>query len=111
MVEQMCTEEQLNYIFHALADSTRREMMRLMAQRERTVTELAAPFHMSLAAASKHVKVLEHAGLLMRSVQGRTHYCRLTTGSMSIVSHWIKGYERAKTRGKRNTNREQERGR
>lgn len=94
MIDQIGKEELLDEIFHALADSTRREMMRLMAQQgERTVSELAAPFQMSLAAASKHIKVLEHAGLLNRCIQGRIHYCRLNTGSLGTVTKWLHHYE------------------
>ena len=69
----------LNEIFHALADPTRREIIHMMAQKERTVSELAEPFDMSLAAISKHIKVLERANLVERSVTGRTHICSLNT--------------------------------
>ncbi|MCR2807235.1 ArsR/SmtB family transcription factor [Paenibacillus soyae] len=86
-------DKRLDHIFHALSDSTRREMLRLMAQRDRTVSELAEPFDMSLAAASKHVKVLEHAGLLRRSVQGRTHYCSLDSDTMAQAMKWLSFYE------------------
>lgn len=92
MVEQY--EENLDNIFHALADSTRREMVRLISERERTVSELAAPFDMSLAAASKHIKVLERAGLLQRTVKGRTHICRLDAESLSAATKWLRFYER-----------------
>ncbi|WP_259391686.1 helix-turn-helix transcriptional regulator [Paenibacillus sp. 1011MAR3C5] len=84
----------MDRIFHALSDGTRREMLKLMAERERTVSELAEPFAMSLAAASKHVKVLEHAGLLHRTVQGRTHHCRLESDTMAQAMKWLKFYER-----------------
>ena len=63
----------LNEIFHTLADSTRREMVHMMAQKERTVSELAEPFEMSLAGVSKHIKVLERANLVERSLNRRTH--------------------------------------
>ncbi|MEK3884269.1 metalloregulator ArsR/SmtB family transcription factor [Paenibacillus sp. PL2-23] len=96
MVEYMDeqNEEKLDQIFHALSDSTRRGMLRLMTQGNRTVSELAEPFDMSLAAASKHVKVLEHAGLLRRSVQGRTHYCSLESATMAQAMKWLSFYER-----------------
>ena len=61
-----------NEIFHTLADSTRREMVHMMAQKERTVSELAEPFDMSLAGVLKHIKVLERANLVERSVNRRT---------------------------------------
>jgi DNA-binding transcriptional ArsR family regulator len=85
--------ENLDSIFHALADPTRREMVRLIAAHERTVSELATPFDMSLAAASKHIKVLERAGLLQRTVTGRTHSCRLNSETLAIATRWLKFYE------------------
>ncbi|MFH0070928.1 ArsR/SmtB family transcription factor [Peribacillus sp. NPDC056705] len=87
-------DEQLDHIFHALADTTRREMVRMIASHDRTVSELAEPFHMSLAAASKHIKVLERSGLLERSIQGRTHMCRLNPRTMSRAMEWLQFYER-----------------
>jgi DNA-binding transcriptional ArsR family regulator len=86
--------DQLDSIFHALADPTRREMVRQLATQERTVSELAEPFNMSLAAASKHIKVLEGAGLLRRRVRGRTHHCRLNPEALAIVREWVRFYER-----------------
>jgi DNA-binding transcriptional ArsR family regulator len=68
---------QLSHIFHALSDATRRRMLLELASRTRTVGQLAQPFSMSLAAASKHIKVLESAGLIHREVRGRAHFCRL----------------------------------
>jgi DNA-binding transcriptional ArsR family regulator len=67
----------LDAVFHALADPTRREILRRLARHDRTVGELAAPFDMSLAAVSKHIGVLERARLLRRSRDGRVHRCRL----------------------------------
>ena len=64
-------------MFRALADPTRRHMLRSLSSRERTVSELAEPPRISLAAASKHIRSLERAGLVRRTVQGRTHFCRL----------------------------------
>lgn len=92
MVEQRA--ESLDSIFHALADPTRRDMLRSLSLQERTVSELAAPFQMSLAAASKHVKVLEQAGLLRRTVRGRTHICRLAPEPLAEANEWIRFYER-----------------
>jgi DNA-binding transcriptional ArsR family regulator len=83
----------LSPIFHALADPTRRAMLRRLADGDQTVGELSAPFAMSLAAASKHVKVLERAGLIQRSVQGRTHHCRLAADRLAEVQHWLSFYE------------------
>ncbi len=86
--------DNLNEIFHALADSTRRQMVHMMAQKERTVSELAEPFDMSLAAISKHIKVLERANLVDRSVTGRTHICRLNNESLSKATEWLRFYEK-----------------
>ena len=69
-------------------------MLRSLAVRERTVSELAEPFQMSLAAASKHVKALEHAGLVRRTVQGRTHFCRLDPKPLAGAAEWLSFYER-----------------
>lgn len=84
----------LDAVFHALADPTRRAMVQMLASGERTVGELAEPFEMSLAAASKHVKVLEGAGLLNRTVEGRTHVCRLHAEPMRSTLEWMRRYER-----------------
>jgi DNA-binding transcriptional ArsR family regulator len=85
---------QLDTIFHALGDATRRQMLRELAGGERTVSELAAPFEMSLAAASKHIKALEGAGLIRREVRGRTHVCRLDPGPLASANEWLTFYER-----------------
>jgi DNA-binding transcriptional ArsR family regulator len=69
-------------------------MLRELAQGERTVGELSAPFAISLQAASKHIKVLEHAGLLRREVRGRTHLCRLEPGPLASAHEWLSFYER-----------------
>src|SRR5918911_5241921 len=85
---------QMNSVFHALGDETRRQMLRDLSRGERTVSELAQPFAMSLAAASKHIKVLEHAGLIRREVRGRTHVCRLEPGPLASAHEWLGFYER-----------------
>ena len=90
-------EEQLDHIFHALADPTRREMVRMIAAQEMTVSELAEPFDMSLAAASKHIKVLERSGLLDRSIQGRT-YLSSQSGRHEQGAGMAQFYERFWTR-------------
>jgi DNA-binding transcriptional ArsR family regulator len=88
------SSERLNDVFHALADPTRRQMLRSLAARERTISELAEPFSMSLAAASKHVRTLEAAGLVRRTVQGRTHFCRLDPKPLAGAHEWLRFYER-----------------
>ena len=87
-------EKQLSVVFHALGDPTRRRMLHLLAQGEHTVSQLAEPFHMSLAAASKHIKALEGAGLIRRHVQGRTHLCQLDAGPLATADGWLAYYER-----------------
>jgi DNA-binding transcriptional ArsR family regulator len=83
----------MNSIFHALGDATRRQMLHDLAGGERSVSELAQPFAISLAAASKHIKVLEHAGLIRREVRGRTHLCRLDPGPLASAHEWLSFYE------------------
>jgi DNA-binding transcriptional ArsR family regulator len=77
-----------------MADPTRREMLRALAGRERTVGELAAPHPISLAAASKHVRVLERAGLVRRTVHGRRHVCRLEPAPLAAATDHLRFYER-----------------
>lgn len=84
----------LNALFHALGDATRRQMLRALAEGERTVGELAEPFAISLAAASKHIKVLEAAGLIRREVRWRTHLCRLDPGPLASADEWLGFYRR-----------------
>ena len=86
MVERIA--DTLSPIFRALADPTRREMLRSLADEERTVGELAEPFAMSLAAASKHVRVLERVGLITRSRSsgdGRRRYVHLHRRALDIL--------------------------
>jgi DNA-binding transcriptional ArsR family regulator len=85
---------QLDAVFHALSDATRRAMLRTLSSGERSVGELAAPFSMSLAGASKHVKVLEGAGLVRREIRGRTHLCRLDAARLAEAQAWLRYYER-----------------
>ncbi|MGG5820516.1 ArsR/SmtB family transcription factor [Falsiroseomonas sp. HW251] len=86
--------DRLDAVFHALGDATRRRMLRDLAQGERSVGQLASPFAISLAAASKHIKALERAGLVRREVQGRTHLCRLEPASLAAAHQWLRYYER-----------------
>ena len=92
MVEHSPAE--LDLVFHALGDATRRRMLRELADGERTVSQLAEPFEMSLAAASKHIKALESAGLIHREVRGRTHICRLAAAPLAGAHDWLSFYER-----------------
>jgi DNA-binding transcriptional ArsR family regulator len=85
---------QLDSIFHALGDATRRRMLTELTSGERTVSQLAEPFSISLAAASKHIKALENAGLIHREVRGRTHFCRLEPGPLASAHEWLSHYQR-----------------
>lgn len=91
MVEHQASR--LDAVFHALGDATRRHMLRDLAGGERSVGQLAEPFAISLAAASKHIKALENAGLIRREVRGRTHLCRLEPGPLAGAHQWLGFYE------------------
>ena len=83
----------LDAVFHALADRTRRAMLRNLAGKVLSISEIAEPFTMSFAAASKHVKVLESAGLVRRTVQGRTHLCSLEAEGLREATDWLSFYD------------------
>jgi DNA-binding transcriptional ArsR family regulator len=89
----MVEQNTLNAVFSALADPTRRAMLHTLSKGERSVGELAEPFRMSFAGASKHVKALENAGLVRRAVKGRTHLCRLNPRPMHGAMEWLRYYE------------------
>jgi len=84
----------LDRVFHALADPTRRAMLRRLANSEQNIGELAAPFKMTFAAASKHVKVLERARLVRRRIAGRSHFCRLAPAPLAAADQWLRFYAR-----------------
>lgn len=67
-------------------------MLRSLAAGDRTITELAAPFRMSFAGAAKHVKTLERSGLIRRTIQGRTHHCRLEPSALANANAWFRYY-------------------
>jgi DNA-binding transcriptional ArsR family regulator len=83
----------MDEVFHALAHSARRDMLRRLAERDLTVGELSQPLTMSLAAASKHVKILESAGLVRRTIEGRRHVCRLDAAPLASATSWLQFYE------------------
>ncbi len=91
MVEYL--KSQLDTVFHALGDATRRGMLAQLTKGERTVSQLAEPLDMSLAAASKHIKALEAAGLVKRDVRGRVHFCRLNAAPLANAHQWLAYYE------------------
>ncbi len=88
------TSEDLDLLFGALADATRRGIVERLAVGEATVTELAAPFSISLPAISRHLKVLERASLITRSQQGRWRSARLSQTSLASAATWLSRYER-----------------
>ena len=69
-------------------------MLGHLVERELTIGELATPFHMSFAGASKHVRVLESAGLVKRTIRGRSHLCRLDAARLAEANAWLRHYER-----------------
>ena len=82
-------EDRLDQIFGALSDRTRRAMLAQLAHGPARVTELAEPHAMTLPAVSRHLKVLERAGLVRREVTGREHRCELEAGSLHAVEAWL----------------------
>jgi DNA-binding transcriptional ArsR family regulator len=90
MVESLA---EVDEVFHALSHPTRRDMLARLRQSDLTVGQLAEPLPISLAAASKHVAVLVRAGLVQRTVQGRTHVCRLLPGPLASAAAWLDTYE------------------
>ncbi len=94
MVHQEISSERLNATFAALADPTRRAILAKLASGETSVTKLAKPFEMSLPAISKHLKVLERAGLIARSREAQWRPCRLEAGPLKDAAAWIEHYRR-----------------
>ena len=88
------SSSRLDATFGALADPTRRAILARLVKRELTVGELAAPFEMSLPAVSKHLRVLERAGLLRQQKDGRIRRCRLDAKAMKNAAKWIERYRR-----------------
>ena len=88
------TSEDLDLLFGALADATRRGIVERLAVGEATVTELAAPFSISLPAISRHLKVFERASLITRTKQGRWRRARLSPASLASGATWLSQYER-----------------
>ena len=86
------TAEQLNSTFAALSDPTRRSILARLAEGEATVNEVAAPFAISLPAISKHLKVLEHAGLITRGRDAQWRPCRLEAAPLEDAADWLEHY-------------------
>lgn len=87
-------DNQLDATFTALADPTRRGMLAALAEGEKAVGELAAPYRMSLAGAAKHVAVLARAGLIERRKVGRRQLCRIRVDRLKDASEWLAQWER-----------------
>jgi DNA-binding transcriptional ArsR family regulator len=94
MVEKAMTIDQLSNVFSALADPTRRAILARLADGEATVNELAEPFPVSLQAISKHLKVLERAGLITRGRDAQWRPCRLEAGPLRGIAEWAEQYRR-----------------
>jgi DNA-binding transcriptional ArsR family regulator len=86
-------EDRLDHVFGALSDRTRRAILRRLAGGPAMVSELAQPFDMSLPAVSKHLRVLEKAGLVHRRIDGRVHRCTLRAAPLGDAASWMKFYE------------------
>lgn len=92
MVE--CQDSQLDDLYQALSSTTRRHIVSLLARNPRNISELVPEFDMSLAAVSKHVKVLERAGIVSCKQKGRVHVCSLVPDALSQACAWLQAYER-----------------
>jgi DNA-binding transcriptional ArsR family regulator len=88
------TTDSLTTTFAALADPTRRAILARLALGETSVNEIAAPFEMSLPAVSRHLKVLEHAGLISRSRDAQWRPCKLRAEQLKSATEWLEGYRR-----------------
>ena len=91
MVEYHQTEG-LDRVFSALSDPTRRAILQALSRSPSTITEIAKPFPVSLNAISKHVMVLERAGLVHREIKGREHYCRIDPDPLAEATMWLEHY-------------------
>jgi DNA-binding transcriptional ArsR family regulator len=87
-------ENRLDITFHALSDRTRRGMLASLALGEKSIGELAEPFAMTFAGASKHVKVLEDAGLINRRKAGRTHVISIDAKPLEEAERWLRQWEK-----------------
>src|SRR5918996_925836 len=90
----MAATDQLSAVFSALADPTRRAILAELAERDATVTELSAPFPISMPAVSRHLKVLEHAALISRRRSGKWRASHLETAPLREAAAWIDRFRR-----------------
>jgi DNA-binding transcriptional ArsR family regulator len=92
MIRARRNEDRLDRILHALADRTRRRLLKRLSQGPARVSELARPFQMTRVAVSKHIRVLERARLVSRAVDGRVHTCTLEAAPLAELEEWLTGY-------------------
>jgi DNA-binding transcriptional ArsR family regulator len=92
-IAALTADDRLDLVFHALANRTRRALLSRLRTGAARVTDLAEPFGISLNAISKHLLVLERAGLIHRTVRGRIHRCTLDAGPMASAEEWLSSYE------------------
>jgi len=91
-LQKKTSDHELDLVLRAISDQTRRAILARLARGPAMVTELAEPFNMSLSAVSKHLRVLERARLVERSVNGRVHSCSLAPGPLESVEQWLSLY-------------------
>lgn len=84
--------DQLDAVFAALADPTRRAILSMLLEDDMAVTDVAEPFEMSLAAISKHLTILTRAGLIAQEKRGRVKWCKLEPDAMRAASVWMQGF-------------------
>lgn len=94
VLDQPRSSTRLDAVFHALAHPARRAMLKHLAVAPRNIGELASPFAMTFAGASKHVRVLERAGLVKRKVEGREHVCAIAPAPLKAATDYLTHYER-----------------
>ena len=88
------SQGRLDVLFRALADRTRRKLIARLAEQPATVGQLAEPFAISLPAISRHLRVLEEAGLIVRHIDGREHHCSLNPRGLEIAAAWLEQRQR-----------------
>lgn len=91
--DNQATPQDLDLVFKALGDQTRRDLLARLSEGPAMVTELAKPFDMSLPAVGKHLRVLENAGLVERSINGRVHQCALNPLPLKSAGDWLGHYQ------------------
>ena len=94
VADGLADDEQLDRVFRALGDRTRRGILNRLAAGPARISDLAKPFAMSLPAVSKHLRVLERAGLVSREISGREHQCSLSAEPLRDAENWVLNYRR-----------------